>query len=119
MKKFTVTLLALLLISILATAQSDSIPTVLQKKFSYCEIIGTAGVAGGTVTVEIDYGQKTKIFTDTRLKNKDGKPIKFNSLIDALNYLGNDGWELVQVYTTIYSANTTRNHYLLKKEITK
>ncbi|MCE1156119.1 MAG: hypothetical protein LWW91_08370 [Bacteroidales bacterium] len=119
MKKFMFSLFVLCLMSLFATAQSDSIPTVVIKRFTYCEIIGTSGLAGSKVTVDIDFGQKTKIFSDTRLKDKDGKPIKFNSLIDALNYMGNDGWELVQVFTSTYSADTYKYHYLLKKEITK
>jgi hypothetical protein len=116
MKKIIFTLFVFCAITFAATAQSDTIATALQKKYSYCEIVSSPGLAGAKITVEIDFGQKTKVFQDTRLKGKDGKPIKFNSTIDALNYMGSDGWELVQVYTTTYSADTFRYHYLLKKE---
>lgn len=110
------TLLLFCAIAFAATAQQDTTATANQKKYTYCEIVSSPALAGAKITVEIDYGQKTKVFQDTRLKGKDGKPIKFNSTIDALNYMGSDGWELVQVYTTTYSADTFRYHYLLKKE---
>ena len=36
--------------------------------------------------------------SESRLVDKDGKEIKFNSMIDALNYLTQFGWRFAQAY---------------------
>lgn len=36
-------------------------------------------------------------------------------MVDALNYMGNQGWEFVQAYT-ITMGNQNVYHYLLKRE---
>lgn len=51
------------------------------------------------VTVEIDFGDERKFFADNRLKDPaTGKPRAFNSMIDAMNYMGKQGWNFEQAY---------------------
>ena len=53
------------------------------------------------VKVSIDFGQSTSwlsSMSESRLVDKDGKEIKFNSMIDALNYLTQFGWRFAQAY---------------------
>ena len=53
------------------------------------------------VKVSIDFGQSTSWLTsmsDSRLVDRNGKEIKFNSMIDALNYLTQFGWRFAQAY---------------------
>ena len=53
------------------------------------------------VKVSIDFGQSTSWLTsmsESRLVDKNGKEIKFNSMIDALNYLTQFGWRFAQAY---------------------
>ena len=122
MNRILFTLVVSCLFSIAAIAQSDSITAAMPKQFDYCELIGSSSLPGARTTVNIDFGQRTRIFEDTRLKGPDGKAIRFNSMIDALRMRGSDGWELVQVYTTSVANSTTPNaptltyHYLLKRE---
>lgn len=89
-------------------------------KFTYCELVGTAKFLSNKVTVEIDFGQELKFFADNRYKDPaTGKPIVFNSMVDALNFMGDSGWEFVQAYiVTLGSGSTAQNvyHWLLKKE---
>lgn len=88
-------------------------------KFTYCELVGTAKFLSNKVTVEIDFGQETKFLADNRYKDPaTGKPIAFNSMVDALNFMGDKGWEFVQAYVvTVGSGGTAQNvyHWLLKK----
>ena len=107
MNRILFTLVVSCLFSIAAIAQSDSITAAMPKQFDYCELIGSSSLPGARTTVNIDFGQRTRIFEDTRLKGPDGKAIRFNSMIDALNFMGSDGWELVQVYTTSVANSTT------------
>lgn len=45
--------------------------------------------------------------------------MKFNNVIDALNYLGKNGWILQQVDTTRWDPDDTEScHWILYKEIT-
>jgi hypothetical protein len=84
-------------------------------KFVYSEIVGTAKFMSTKVTIEVSFGQKVKTYADNRLKDPaTGKPIVFNSMIDALNYMGDQGWEFVQAFA-ITESNQNVYHYLLKK----
>lgn len=78
-------------------------------------IVGTRKFLSTNLTIEIDYGQERNFFSDERLKDtKTGKPIVFNSMIDALNFLGGLGWEFVQAFT-ITMDNQNVYHFLMKK----
>jgi hypothetical protein len=85
-------------------------------KYTYCEILGYSKLFSKKVTIEVDFGQEMKYFTDQRIKDKlTGDVVIFNSMIDALNYFGKQGWEFVQAYA--YSTGNSGNvyHYLMKK----
>lgn len=86
-------------------------------KYSYCQIVGTSRFMSHKVTIEIDFGQFRSIWADNRLKDpKTGERIVFNSMIDALNFMGNQGWEFVQAYAFWMGDNSGNvYHYLLKK----
>ncbi len=56
------------------------------------------------INVEVDYGQDTKFFSDTRMKDDAGRAIKFNSVSDILNYMSNEKWELITAQA-FYNAN--------------
>lgn len=66
----------------------------------YAELVGTSVPLSSRLIVEVDFGQKTKMFPgqDRVLVDEAGKPIKFNSMVDALNHMGAHGWEFVQAY---------------------
>lgn len=81
----------------------------------YCQIVGTSKWRSNKVTVEIDFGQyKPKGKGSKLVDEKTGQPILFNSMIDALNYMGKFGWVYVQAYT-IGEHGYYVYHYLLKK----
>lgn len=87
-------------------------------KYVYCEIVGTTNMTHTKVTIKIDYGQARKVFADTRLNDEDGRVKKFNSMIDALNYMGKQGWEFEQAYA-VAMGNVHVYHYLMKKTFTE
>lgn len=85
--------------------------------FVYCELVGTTNFAQTKVTVEIDFGQARKVFErNQRLLDEKGKPIKFNSMIDAMNYMGRMGWEFVQAYVATEGKSNVY-HWILKKKL--
>ena len=88
----------------------------------YCELVGTQRLLSTKVTVEVDFGQQSKFINinDNRLVDEKGQVIIFNSMIDALNYMGALGWEFEQAYVvSIGSGASSSNvyHWLLSKYV--
>ena len=83
----------------------------------YIQIVGTSKLLSNKVTIEIDFGQENKLWSakDTQVKDENGKLVVFNSMIDALNFLSNNGYEFVDAYT-ITVSNQNVYHYMLKKK---
>ena len=99
-----------LLISIQFTnAQTDT-----SKVEQYCQVIATPRLLSNKVTIDIDYGDEKSYWLDTRLKTDAGKLKKFNTVIDALNYMGKEGWIFINAYP-VRMAETEIYHFAFKK----
>jgi len=85
-----------------------------QEKFGYVEIIGVNKMMSTKITVTLNFGQRLPAFADTRFKDETGKPVVFNSMIDAANYLGAKGWEFQQSFY-ITNGSGMAYYYILKK----
>ena len=82
----------------------------------YCEVVATGRLLSAKVTIDINYGEERSVWKDNRLKDENGKLIKFNSVIDALNFLGGNGWKLVNAFPISSTNEPTVYHYVFKKE---
>ncbi len=83
-------------------------------KYSYCELVGTQMFLSNKVMVAIDFGQETKFFQSNVYKDETtGKPKIFNSMVDALNFMGEKGWEFVQAYV-VTTNNQNVYRWLLR-----
>ncbi len=102
-------LVFVLLISLGSFAQTDT-----TKVEQYCQVIATPGVFSNKVTIDIDLGEEKSFLSDSRFRNYNGKLKKFNTITDALNYMGKEGWVFINAYP-VSSANTTIYHYAFKK----
>ena len=91
-------------------SQSDSI-----KVEQYCQLIATPRLFSNKVTVDIDFGEEKSIWNDERLKTYDGRIRKFNTIIDALNFMGKQGWIFINTYP-VQTGGTIIYHYAFKKE---
>ena len=90
-----------------------------EKKEAYCEIVATGVTfSGKECVVTLDFGQDRELRQSQVLVDEMGEAIVFNSVIDALNWMGNLGWKFKQAYTITdsYSKNQIY-HFLLAKEI--
>lgn len=124
MKKALLFVLTLLLCSSLFSQENDTISAqvnkselIEHKKYVYCEIMGREKLLSSKVSVDIDFGQSVSFWMpDRRYKDEDGKPVTFNSMVDAMNFMGSLGWEFVQAYVVTVS-NQNVYHWLLKMEI--
>ena len=110
MKKITL-LLVLLVSALMGFAQDvlDISPAQVNEvegfnpaaKRVYAQLSCEEQLFSTKVKVSIDFGQSTSwlsSMSESRLVDKDGKEIKFNSMIDALNYLTQFGWRFAQAY---------------------
>lgn len=87
----------------------------------FCELLGTGKLLSNKVTVTVDFGQETSFWSGASkqyLVDGNGKTIKFNSMVDAMNYMGKRGWEFEQAYV-VTIGNQNVYHWLLSKEVTQ
>ena len=107
------TIFSLILITNLASAQETDI--LKAKPYVYCKIVGSGILFENKLYVCIDYGQELRLLETEFIKTPDNRrAVKFNSMIDALNYMSEQGWEFVQAYITISGTDST-THWILKK----
>ena len=102
-----------LLSSIISNAQADT-----SKVEQYCQLIATPRLLSNKVTIDIDFGDEKSIWQDNRLKTYDGRIKKFNTIIDAMNYMGRDGWVFINAYP-VRMGETVIYHFAFKKQFTK
>ncbi len=102
-------IVTILFCSFCAYCQTDT-----SKIEQYCQVIATPRLLSNKVTIDIDFGEEKVFFTDERLRTEEGKVKKFNTIIDALNYMGRNGWVFINAYP-VHLANTEIFHYAFKK----
>jgi hypothetical protein len=76
----------------------------------YIQLLGVD--EGEKLMVEVDYGQT--LSTAEIIAGPDGKPLQFETMVSALNYMYKNGWEFVNAY----EAKTKEGklyHYILKR----
>jgi hypothetical protein len=112
MKK-TIYIGLLLLLSGSLFAQADT-----SKIEQYCQIIATPRLLSNKVTIDIDFGEEKSFWRDTRLKTYDGRFKKFNTIIDALNFMGKEGWIFINAYPVL-NGNSNIYHFGFKKVFSK
>ena len=108
-------ILAMMMAVCCAKAQSVNQPG--EKYPVYCSLKGYNFWGVGKVKVQLDLGYKTSNFET--LLDENGKQIKFNTMMEVINYMAKRGWELDQVcFFTEGLSKTNVANYVLKKYIT-
>ena len=103
--------LVLMLVSVCAMGQ--------EKHKMFCELLGHGKIFSTKVNVTVDFGQETSIwrkYMDHYLVDENGDKIKFNSMVDAMNYMGRLGWKFEQAYVVTTDMQNVY-HWLLSKEV--
>lgn len=114
-------IIAMLLVAIFAIgASSKAMAQEAEQMRVYAELLGTATNFLGlnkNVKVTIDMGQFQSAFKAYTLQDGNGKDIKFNSMVAAMNYMGQRGWKFVQTYIIGDAKNGYVYHWLLYKDV--
>lgn len=79
----------------------------------YCKVWMLNDVGRSGVEARIDYGQERNSVADIQIRDESGRPVRFHSAMDALNYLNGEGWELV---TAIYDHEHVNMFYLMRRK---
>ena len=80
---------------------------------SFIEISANGRLFSNRINVIVDYGQRRRSFDIQRIENDRGKSMKFNSMMDALNFFYRNGWEYVDNYQD--NDDNTLRRYLLRR----
>ncbi|MEM9833498.1 MAG: hypothetical protein AAF944_22900 [Bacteroidota bacterium] len=111
MKYFVCTSL-LFVISLTASSQDQPLRTE-----EYCEIEVEWIFGSPLCHIRVDYGQyphRGLINSVDKLRDSmTRRPLEFNSPVDALNYMNEQGWELVQAY----SSDSCDTRYLMRRSL--
>ncbi len=84
----------------------------------YCSLNVMPRLLSNKVNIDVDYGNPRKLFSfkDNRVKDDDGKAKKFNTAVEALNYMSSQGWKLVNAMAMSEGGNAVYR-YIMKREI--
>lgn len=114
MKKVIIAAVLLLSLSVSGFAQDTT------KVEQYCRLVAQNRLLSNRVNIDVDYGDERKLFSDNRMRDEEtGKIKKFNTVVDALNYMGSQGWILVNAFPVSESASSISLHYYFKKTFPK
>jgi hypothetical protein len=112
MKKIIISLV-LLFAAYAANAQADT-----SRIEQYCQVIATPRSLSNKVTIDIDFGEQKSFWRDERHRTYDGKLKKFNTIIDALNFMGKEGWMFINAYP-VNNGTIEIYHFAFKKQFAR
>lgn len=95
------------------------VPGQLSARKVYAELLGhEKGLFSRKVKVTVDFGQNVSFWKagDMTIVDENGKDIVFNSMVDAMNFMGTCGWEFVQAYVVTLSSQNVY-HWLMTKDV--
>lgn len=85
----------------------------------FCDLVSSKKFLGTAHAITINYGNRDSLWLDQKIQTLTASELtKYSSIIDALNYMGNEGWKTISSYSTSYNSYIVE-HYILKKEIKK
>lgn len=114
MKKIVIVLAMMMAV---CCAQAQSVNQPGEKYPVYCSVKGYNFWGVGKVKVQLDLGNKSSSFES--LLDESGKQIKFNTMMEVINYMAKRGWELDKVcFFTEGMSKTNVANYIMKKYVT-
>jgi hypothetical protein len=80
----------------------------------YALVMATSKFLSKKVTISVDYGERSTFFENDTERDENGKPIVFNTVVDALNYMKKNRCSFLDAYA-ITVGNQNVYHYLFEK----
>lgn len=105
--------MSVLFISFASLAQVDS-----SRVEQYCQLIVTPRLLSNKVTIELDFGEHRSYWSDNRIRAYNGKLKVFNTVVDALNFMGREGWYFINAYP-VKTGELEVYHFAFRKLVPK
>lgn len=87
--------------------------------WQYADISYMQGGFSSKTKIDVDFGNASKFWKTERLQDSLGNDIKFKSPVDALNWMSERGWELVQSYTNterLDMVEVKTQHFIVRRK---
>tara|TARA_B100001741_G_C16320281_1_gene490120 strand:- start:115 stop:573 length:459 start_codon:yes stop_codon:yes gene_type:complete len=85
----------------------------------FCDLVSKKKFLSTQEIISINYGTRDSLWIDPKIYTLAASELKeYGYIVDALNYMGNEGWKIVNTYSTSDNSYIVE-HYILKKEIKK
>ena len=101
--------------SSITTKDIDRIVYENDKIDIFCDLVSTRKFLGTDEIITVNYGSRDSIWKNEKcfqLCPSDLK--KYNSVIDALNYMGSEGWKEISSHSSSQNSYIVK-HYILKE----
>lgn len=82
----------------------------------YIQLSTTGRLGKSAVSIDVDFGQLDTSLErkDTQIRDENGRPVVFNSVVDALNFMKKLSYEVEHVYVVSHNGGGLC-YYLLKR----
>ena len=90
--------------------------SIENKRPVYCDMMAYSFWGIGKIRIILDMGDRKAGQEFETICENNGKQKKFNTMMEALNYMGERGWKVIGTYY-LESFKTPVIHYLLEKWI--
>jgi hypothetical protein len=84
----------------------------LQPKGPYCLAVIYRGFSKYEASIDDGTGKKSK---DMMIKDEKGKPMKFNAVINFVNYLAQNGWSIISSYEDTSGGGVPNVAFVIKR----
>jgi hypothetical protein len=103
--------LFLIFLTFALSAQTVNDKAVKEISAEYIQIMGSQNMMGSKMNIDFDLGEAGK---EIKIKDEAGKTIKFNSMMEAVNFFTKNGFEYVDSFG--YSDGDVRRQYVVLKK---
>lgn len=86
-----------------------------QKLERYCDLAVVEKMLSSNITITINYGDVTKLLKESAVKDEEVNGSRFESYVDALNYLGAHDWKLVSSVAYLRNGQNAIRFYFKKE----
>jgi len=114
----------LLLLLVLCFNELDAQENVSKRDtiWAYGEIVGELVTLKKYSNIVVDVSQTTALWAVAPalpIDAQSGKPLKFETMADAMNYMSSQGWELYLVTSAMYTQTTSEHHWLIRRKVVR
>lgn len=90
--------------------------------WAYGEIVGELRMLKKYSKIVIDVSQTTALWAVAPalpIDPKNGMPLRFETMADAMNYMSTQGWELYLVTSEIFNTSTSEHHWIIRRKVVR